>query len=60
MHITIVGNGISALTAVKMIRKNQKKIRISIYTAEEHPYYPRPKISDVLLGKDPPTNLFIP
>lgn len=53
MHIAIVGNGIAVATAIRIMRINQNKTRVSIYTDEEHPYYPRPKLYEVLLGKDP-------
>ncbi|MBD3406866.1 MAG: hypothetical protein GF411_12185 [Candidatus Lokiarchaeota archaeon] len=49
-RIGIVGNGIAAITAIREIRKIGNDIAIDVFTDEKYPYYPRPKLIDIVSG----------
>ena len=51
MHVAIVGSGVAGVTAARTIRENDPKAKISIYTDENHLYYPRPRLYEVLSGE---------
>ena len=59
MHIVIVGNGIAGTTAATTLRKHNPKAKISVYTDENHPYYPRPKLYTVLSGEVKPQEIYM-
>jgi nitrite reductase (NADH) large subunit len=51
MHIVLIGNGIAGITAARTLRKNNTKVKISLYTTENHMYYPRPRLYELLSGE---------
>ncbi len=57
MHIVIVGSGVTGVTAAKTIKENNPKAKVSIYTDENHLYYPRPRLYEVLCGKAEPREI---
>lgn len=60
MHVVIVGSGVASVTAARILRENDPKARISIYTDENHLYYLRPRLYEVLSREaKPPRNLRI-
>lgn len=59
MHVVIVGNGVAGVTAARTIRENDSKIKISVYTDEDHLYYPRPRLYEVLSGKAKPQEIYM-
>jgi len=58
MHIVIIGNGIAGVTAARTLRKNNTKINISLYTTENHMYYPRPRLYELLSGEAKPQQIY--
>ncbi|MGY5852821.1 MAG: FAD-dependent oxidoreductase [Candidatus Thorarchaeota archaeon] len=46
----IIGNGVSAVTAVREIAKTDPSVEIDVFSEERHPYYPRPKLIDFVAG----------
>ena len=46
-HI-IIGNGIAGITAAKSIAKAQPKAEVLVLGAESYPYYPRPRLWELL------------
>jgi nitrite reductase (NADH) large subunit len=59
MNIIIVGNGVAGITAARIIKEKDPKVKVSIYTEESHHYYPRPRLYDVLSGKSEPKDIYI-
>ena len=51
MHVAIVGSGVAGVTAARTLRENDPKAKISIYTDENHLYYPRPRLYEILSGE---------
>jgi len=51
MHVVIVGSGVAGVTAARTIRENDLEAKISIYTNENHLYYSRPRLYEVLSGE---------
>jgi nitrite reductase (NADH) large subunit len=49
-RIGILGNGVSAITAIREIRKADQDVPIDVFTDERHEYYPRPKLIDFIKG----------
>ena len=59
MHIVIVGSGVAGVTAARIIRENDSRARISIYSDENHLYYPRPRLYEVLSGEAEPQETYM-
>ena len=51
MKIGIIGNGVSAITAVREIARIEPGTKIDVFTDESHAYYPRPKLIDYIAGR---------
>ncbi len=50
MSILIIGSGIAAVSALKAIRQNDRKIKITVIANEAEPFYYRPMIPLVMNG----------
>ena len=48
---TIIGNGVAGNTAALTLARAEPGARIDVYTAEPHPYYPRPRLPAFLAGE---------
>ena len=59
MHVVIVGSGVAGVTAARVIRESDPKAKISIYTDENHLYYPRPRLYEVLSGEAKPQEIYM-
>ena len=59
MHVVIVGNGVAGVTAARTIRESDPKAKISVYTDENHLYYPRPRLYEVLSGEAKPQEIYM-
>lgn len=59
MHVVIVGSGVAGVTAARTIRENDPKAKISVYTNENHLYYPRPRLYEVLSGEAEPREIYM-
>ncbi len=59
MHVAIVGSGVAGVTAARTIRENDPKAKISVYTDENHLYYPRPRLYEVLSGEAKPQEIYM-
>ncbi len=57
MQVVIVGLGVAGITAATTIRQNNPEANISIYTDEEHLYYPRPDLYQILSGEANPEDI---
>ncbi len=51
MHIGIVGNGVTAVTALREILKLDPESKIEVFTSEPYGYYIRPKLIEFLAGR---------
>lgn len=52
--IVIIGNGAAAVGCIEGVRAHDKKVKITVVSAEKHPAYYRPLISYYLEGKSDP------
>ena len=59
MHVVIVGSGVAGVTAARILRVNNPKAKISIYTDENHLFYPRPRLYEVLSGEASPQEIYM-
>ncbi len=59
MQIIIIGGGVAGITAARTIRENDLKAKISVYTDEDHLYYPRPRLYEVLSGEVKPQEIYM-
>ncbi|MHA2433345.1 MAG: FAD-dependent oxidoreductase, partial [Candidatus Thorarchaeota archaeon] len=48
--IGIVGNGVSATSAIRELRNLDSAIDIDVFSDERHPYYPKPNLMDYMGG----------
>ena len=51
MHVAIIGCGVASITAARAIRQNAPEDNVTVYTDENHLYYPRPRLYEVLSGE---------
>jgi nitrite reductase (NADH) large subunit len=58
MQVVIVGNGISGITVARTLRQHRSNIKITMYTDEPYPYYPRPRLYEVLSARAIPEGVF--
>lgn len=58
MHIVIVGCGVAGVTAAKAIKQNAPETEVTVYTDEDHLYYPRPRLYVVLSGEKEPQEIY--
>ncbi|MDF1539934.1 MAG: FAD-dependent oxidoreductase [Candidatus Thorarchaeota archaeon] len=49
--IAILGNGVTAVTAIRDIRRLDEEVPIDVFSDEKYPYYPRPKLIDFIRGE---------
>lgn len=58
MQVVIVGNGVAGITAAAAIGERSADAKISVYTDEGHPYYPRPRLYNILSGEAQPADIY--
>ncbi len=58
MKFVIIGCGVAGVNAATILRKNDTDAEISIYTDEDHLYYPRPRLYEVISGQKQPEDLY--
>jgi len=59
MRVVIVGSGVAGVTAARILRESDPVAKISIYTDENHLYYLRPRLYDVLSGEANPREIYV-
>jgi nitrite reductase (NADH) large subunit len=59
MRVVIVGSGVAGVTAARTIRESDFEAKISIYTDENHLYYPRPRLYEVLSEEAKPREIYM-
>jgi nitrite reductase (NADH) large subunit len=59
LNVVIVGNGVAGVTAARTIKDRNPEAQVSIYTNENHQYYPRPRLYEVLSGEAKPQDLYL-
>ena len=59
MRIAIIGCGVAGVTAARAIRQNAApEHEVTVYTDENHLYYPRPRLYEVLSGEKEPQEIY--
>ncbi|MFX0185242.1 MAG: NAD(P)/FAD-dependent oxidoreductase [Candidatus Hodarchaeota archaeon] len=53
MHVAIIGSGHAGITTSITLHQNMDDIKITMITEDNYPYYPRPSIYKIILGKKP-------
>ncbi len=48
--IAILGNGVSAVTAIRQIRSLDSEAIIDVFSEEKYPYYPKPRLIEFIRG----------
>ena len=51
MHIVIAGNGVSAITFLKEMKKESKNVEIDVFSEETRPFYWRPRLIEVMANE---------
>jgi len=57
MHVVIVGCGVAGVTAAITVRDSNPEAEITVYSDENHLYYPRPRLYEVLSGEVEPQEI---
>jgi nitrite reductase (NADH) large subunit len=50
-RFVIIGSGVASITAARTIAQTQPGANIEIYTADQYPYYSRPRLWEFLAGE---------
>jgi len=58
MKTVIIGCGVASITAATTLRQSNPQTELTIYTDENHPYYPRPKLYSILSGEAQPSSIY--
>jgi nitrite reductase (NADH) large subunit len=58
MRIAIVGCGVAGFTAASATKQSLPDAKVSVYTDENHLYYPRPRLYEVLCGERLPKEIY--
>lgn len=55
--IGIIGNGVSAVTAIREIRRADQDVNIDVFSDEGYGYYPRPKLIELIANRESLTEI---
>ncbi len=58
MNVAIVGNGLAGTMAAKTIRELDPQASLSVFAAENRPYYPRPNLIEFIAGRLPEEKIY--
>ncbi|MBN1938622.1 MAG: NAD(P)/FAD-dependent oxidoreductase [Candidatus Aminicenantes bacterium] len=58
MNVVIVGNGLAGTMAAKTIRELDDQAVVTVFAAEDRPYYPRPNLIEFIAGRMPEENIY--
>jgi nitrite reductase (NADH) large subunit len=58
MRIIIVGCGVAGVTAAKAVKQNAPETEVTVYTDENHLYYPRPRLYEIPSGEKEPQEIY--
>jgi nitrite reductase (NADH) large subunit len=50
-RLIVIGNGVAGVTTARYVAERDPAIDIAIYSQEPYPYYPRPRLIDLLAGR---------
>lgn len=53
MQVAIIGNGVAGVTTARYVAERDPAIKVTIYSREPYPYYPRPRLIDFVAGDVP-------
>jgi nitrite reductase (NADH) large subunit len=57
MRLVIVGNGVAGITTARGVVERDPSAEVVVYSAEPFPYYPRPRLIDLLAGQVTPEQM---
>jgi nitrite reductase (NADH) large subunit len=58
MKIVIIGFGVAGATAATVVRENSPDAEISVFSDENHLYYPRPRLYEIITGEKKPEEIY--
>jgi nitrite reductase (NADH) large subunit len=58
MHIFIVGCGVAGVTAARVIKQKAPETEVTVCTDENHLYYPRPRLYEILSDEKKPQEIY--
>ena len=58
MHIVIIGCGVAGVTAARAIKESARDVEVTVCTDENHLYYPRPRLYELLSGEKEPIKIY--
>ena len=50
-RLIVIGNGVAGVTTARFVAERDPSIDVTIYSQEAYPYYPRPRLIDLLAGR---------
>jgi nitrite reductase (NADH) large subunit len=57
MKLVIIGNGVAGVTTARYVTDRDPSIEMAIYCDESYPYYPRPRLIDLIAGDASPEEI---
>ena len=54
MKLVIIGNGVAGVTTARYVTDRDPSIEVALYSDESYPYYPRPRLIDLIAGDASP------
>ena len=58
MRAAIIGCGVAGVTAAKVLKQSAPETEVTVYTDENHLYYPRPRLYEILSGEKEPQEIY--
>lgn len=57
MRLVVIGNGVAGVTTARLVAERDPSAEVTLYSDEPYPYYPRPRLIELLAGRVAPENM---
>lgn len=57
MRLVVIGNGVAGVTTARFVAEGDPSFQVTIYSDELYPYYPRPRLIELIAGQVTPEKM---